>query len=667
MARKVRGKKEGENVAQRFGNTSNMDQESVKNVAELINSEILDIISFEAEAGAFDNSGQRPALQAIQERRQASQGEALTRTIQSSSPVLPVAVLQPEAAVILNIEDQSVGQRNDIEEESQTSTPSLDRPATATTVVTSSPIGDPAQQATINPSPTSTSSSHSTEFSSSSDPSDHSHQHHQQDQASRTSIPFTTTALVTMSESSSRTTPTQASFDASNARTSGPPAAPSRPRWQDIKWTYTTHTFADIELSRKGIWLFEKPLMFTTDPSNNGLARLQVVPELLVAVSSDWQDRPEPCLEFCGTALTMYSHHAYWTGDDRSVLYNFGGVVPDYASEVLLSEYQVIEAIGSHVWRHDRDMLPCRGPRCNKMLADGSTATLICLGCGPKSIIRFCSLECHYASLPDHAVECWSPQLLINKIIDHNTTPGRFSHFTPAIRDRHGYRAYHNYRQRVAAQYAGNVYTLFNPATEEPTALYWDQRFASNRGPEVPYPGYAAGMESRIERCLNIALFDHENTAVVEHLYRLIQLCLRVKNSWTPALATILSRQFLLEFNWDANTSLRVRANEPFCECEWLGGAVQQHQSTCSSRYRGQGELIQGQRSVKALVESMENKHWILRAWRTQHWIGTTWTNRVMGMGFPGAVMEDGWMPKVGKGWLGFSAEEDDVCGNWYR
>ncbi|KAI4221228.1 MAG: hypothetical protein L6R40_008644 [Gallowayella cf. fulva] len=459
---------------------------------------------------------------------------------------------------------------------------------------------------------------------------------------------------------SSSKTPTQASFDAASAQAPARPAMKPRCSWQNIKWAYRTHTPADVELQGKGIWLFEKPNTWTSNPSSNGLASLQLQPDCQIIISADFEDRSEPSLDWNGTALVIHPHLPPWTHDERS-FNNFAGLLPDFQSDLPLAEYQTIEALGSYVWRHDRDQLPCSGPNCKKMLSDLRPTTLVCLGCGPKSTIRFCSPECHIASLPTHAVECWSPHLLINKLIDHNTYPPRFSRLAPALRDRQGYRTYQNYRQRVAAQYAGGRYSMFNPATEEATVLIWDQRFTANRGQERPFPGYAAEMEARIERCLNVALFDHANTPVVEHLYRLLQLCLRVKNAWNPALAAVLSRQFRFEFEWDAGASLRVRADEPFCECEWAGGAVQAHQGSCSSRYRGQGELILGQRSVRDVVEAMERRYWILRAWQHQHPTVTAWTRRVMGSGFPGTVVEEGWMPKLGRGWVGFNGEEDDV------
>ncbi|KAI4104291.1 MAG: hypothetical protein LQ339_003910 [Xanthoria mediterranea] len=700
-----------------------MDRETAKRLAELINTEQLDLISFEATAGEPDKSGKRPTLQAIQERRQAEQDQArknLEKELAQTNPdhsqaMLPatqmgminpppgsyqgqlVETIQPAENVTSDIADQDLVQScrsrlpvdpgDDLHIDTRSPTPIDTKPTAATTSPPSCPIMDAGQEPEPDTSAPSSESFHPLEVSeeqitlnassptvespSSAEesiisPGDqtsqvHGHQHGQSLQSQ--SSPRTPHAShKTIQGSSSPITPTQASFNASFAPAPVRPPMNHMGLWQNLKWAYLTHTRADIELQCKGIWLFEKPLACQTKESSSDLGGLQLQPSCPVVISCDLEDRSEqPYLEHNDTALTMYTHLPPWTNDPRSIE-NFAGLVPDFQSEVPLTEYQTLEALGSHVWRHDRELLPCRGPACKKMLSDMATTTLICLGCGPKSIVRFCSVRCHLASLPQHVLECWHPHLLIHKLIDENSAPPRFSHLAPSLRDRHGYRTYQNYRQRVAAQYAVGRYSLFNPATEEATVLIWDKRFDSrDRHRELPYAGYATEMESRVERCLNVALFDHTNTPVIEHLYRLLQLCLQGKDAWNSALATVLARQFRLEFEYDAQTSLRVQARASFCECEWEGGAVQLHEATCSSRYRGQGEVILGQRSVRDVVEAMENRYWILRAWRRQLRTEDAWNRRVMGAGFPGAVVEEGWTPKLGKGWVGYNGEDDDV------
>ncbi|KAL8997043.1 MAG: hypothetical protein Q9169_003584 [Polycauliona sp. 2 TL-2023] len=706
----AKAESEGEMVNQRFQNGSGMDRATAKRLAELINTEKMDLVTFEFTIRKPDDKGKLPTLKDIRKHRRSDQAKARdsvkimlaqgdVNTSQAPSQAAPTKTIQPDPISISETSNivwvvqpsgmvRPVEPRDDPDTDTRTPTP-VDITCTADpTLIKPSPIvvAGPVTEAGISPGsneklhplvrqneevlavPSSVpveSSQAVREFAPSDSDQISSVQNGPQDDVSQPQ-PFTTIAQMsemTIPDSSSPTTPTQASFDLSSASAPLQPAMNQRKLWQSIKWAYMTHTRADIELQSKGIWLFEKPTTCTPKKINDDISSLHLQTACPIAISSDFEDRSEPYLEYNDSALTMYTHHPPWANDPRSNE-NFAGIVPDFQSEVPLAEYQSVEALGSYVWRHDRDMLPCRGPNCKKMLSDMSTSTLICLGCGPKSIVRFCSVQCHLASLPKHVLECRNPRLLINKLIDENSAPPRFSHLAPSIRDRHGYRTYQNYRQRVAAQYAGGRYSMFNPATEEATILIWDKKFMRHHHhghPELPYPGYATEMESRVERCLNIALFDHTNTPVIEHLYRLLQLCLQVKQAWNPALAAVLTRQFSLEFAFDASASLRIRANEPFCECEWEGGAVRLHAETCERRFRAQGEVMQGQRSVRDVVEGLENRHWVLRAWRRQFGVEKGWSRRVMGVGFPGVVVEEGWMPKLGRGWIGFNGEEDDV------
>ncbi|KAL8799744.1 MAG: hypothetical protein Q9200_007458, partial [Gallowayella weberi] len=673
----ARARSEAKRVKRLFQNASRMDAETAKRLAELINTGEMDLITFEAEAGAPDDTGKRPTLQAVRQRRQAKEIEARedskiqlaqenvkasqaeagaapeepTETPLGNSPEQPSG--SDDQGIVQVIKEEIVEKGENTPNNTSSSSPGRFTPPTATTGSKTGAVDNSAQEAAVDTSglPRSTSiPMNGPELESAvdilapsvtrSNPNGHLEQQPVADNppllgeslnASKDLIssyteptsrvenesriiespqpqqptPSILPRRIDVENTSSSMTPAQDSYYSAHASATTP--RPPRPRslWQNIKWAYMTHTPADIELQKHGIWLYEKPLTWTSDPNKSEIISLQRQPDCCVVISSDFEDHSEPFLELTETTLTIHTHLPPWTDDDRS-FNNFAGLLPDFQSDVPLAEYQTIEALGSYVWRHDRDLLPCRGPNCSKMLSDTRPTTLICLGCGPKSTVRFCSVQCHLASLPTHAVECWSSQLLINKLIDHNTTPGRFSHQAPALRDRHGYRTYENYRQRVAAQYSGGRYSMFNPATEEATVLIWDERFSANHGRELPYPGYATEMEACIERCLNIALFDHTNTPVVEHLYRLLQLCLRVKDAWNPALAAVLTRQFSREFDWDANSSARVRANEPFCECEWSGGAVRLHQETCSSRWRGQGEVIQSQWGVEHVVQAME-------------------------------------------------------------
>ncbi|KAI4113188.1 MAG: hypothetical protein LQ338_008222, partial [Usnochroma carphineum] len=432
--------------------------------------------------------------------------------------------------------------------------------------------------------------------------------------------------------------------------------------WNNLKWAYRTHTIADIELQQQGIWLFERPTTFHEHRRLYPMADMALPSHSQVIVAPSSQAQHTSGFLADGQTLVLLPHASSWHPDMRSTGYN-DAVVPDSVFTTRLTEYQATEALGYEVWRHDRKHLPCANPVCQMVLSDHGKFTRICLSCGPKSTIRYCSEMCQAADLYRHSQDCGLHRYLIRTTIDDGTAPPRFSHIFPAIRNRHGVRTSVIQRQRLYAQITDGRYTLFDPTNGQPTILVWDYRYIGRQ--EFPYRGYGAEMEARIERCLNIALFDHTQTMAIEYLFRLLQQCLRIKGA-SQTVARTLSFQFAQEFNFHAVASWRVAAGLSICECEWSRDDVVPHQHTasCKLRYRGQGEMIRGrQRSLKKLVEAMEARYWILRAWRKQHPTETDWQRRVLGHGFPGCVLPAGWVPRLGKGWVGYWGPEDDICG----
>lgn len=100
--------------------------------------------------------------------------------------------------------------------------------------------------------------------------------------------------------------------------------------------------------------------------------------------------------------------------------------------------------------------------------------------------------------------------------------------------------------------------------------------------------------------------------------------------------------------------------NGGYCECEWYGKLFppSEHAFTCSAR-RYEDWSRQG---IKGLVETLEKKHWILRAWHQQHPTLRDWSSRAFGSG----CKESGWVDetcKLGPGWTGWAGAEDDICG----
>ena len=79
---------------------------------------------------------------------------------------------------------------------------------------------------------------------------------------------------------------------------------------------------------------------------------------------------------------------------------------PDYLPPTKLRQRQAIQLCGFEIWRHDRNTFRCMLRSCRKLIMDFETATHICDGCGPKTEIRYCSLQHLLEDIPEHWEEC---------------------------------------------------------------------------------------------------------------------------------------------------------------------------------------------------------------------------------------------------------------------
>lgn len=390
-------------------------------------------------------------------------------------------------------------------------------------------------------------------------------------------------------------------------------------QWSSIKWAYKTNTPIDVGLAWQGAWLYNRP----SSLAKWGQAAAPNLPHgILIILLPGITRAATPSVWTDGSVLLLEGHNRALREDSRSIQH-FAGLCPDFQTVPRLPGYQAIELLGRNIWRHDREFLPCSSPTCQKPLSDMSRSTLICHGCGLKSTVRWCSLDCKLRNLGSHGQVCGDPQSLILAIVDSGTAPARLSSIPPGIRDKHGLHTVEIYRQKVHAQLSTGRYTVFDPQSHEATVLIWQPRYSSLlAGKEVPCCGYALEMEARIERCLNVTLFDHHQTTVIEHLFRLLQHILHLKDSYTPALYHILAEQFRLEFAYDVGKSFHIaRHYQGMCECEWTGAARQErHHPGCSHGGKVPdgvaGELFRTRMGVKDVVEGVEKNHWILRAWR---------------------------------------------------
>lgn len=410
-----------------------------------------------------------------------------------------------------------------------------------------------------------------------------------------------------------------------------------------LKWAYFTHTIADEALLASGVWLFEKPVTyFEYQPYHyvrRGMGLIQAPIAVATYEEDDVHETHEPGIDVDNIGVWINTHEEPWR-DVRSKPTH-----PDFQPTSKLLEYQACESLGIAVWRHDRNLLNCRLPGCKAKIADHNPSTTICLGCGPKTITRYCSEAHQIADLGEHWKECGQPEFLMKRVIDATTSPARFGRLWPAIRDCSGSSSYERSRQATYAAMQRGRYTLFDPETEAPTALIWPTEDEQ-----------AAVMEDRVERLLNYALFDHKHGRITGLLYRMIRQCLIQKNFWAIGPIHAVKTQFAAEFGCDVSKV----AEQPLCECEWVGACLprDRHVAGCKRLYLAYSAEYQAT-GIQGFLEMMEGRYWGLRAWRQRHPTVHDWEARVSGWGFAGGV--DGAAPFLGPGWTGWGSPADDL------
>ena len=404
--------------------------------------------------------------------------------------------------------------------------------------------------------------------------------------------------------------------------------ADARPSFQNIRWAYATHTEADVQLRKHNVFLFEKlpiaegaPLSFP-EPYH----QLSEPPPILVSHAEPVNEGPS----------VYFTGDPSWPGD--TVMTILPGIQlrpdarahpghPDFMNERRLREYQAVEiATGQPVWRHDREYLDCRHPKCKKKVVDYNLDTVLCLGCGPKTYTRYCSIAHMMDDLNAHWKECGTDELIIKRVIDHNTMPRHFWRYCPAIPNRHGYYSMHRYRQRAFAMMTAGQYTLMNyTTTKKPVVLTWPTKDPNH-----------VEMSSRVERVLNILLFDHKQEILLSYLFRLVWHILEQHKADSEEALASIAVQFAVEFEcrFDNDYQLTTRKEHwhirrenylrPLCETDWDGNTSHHVPSSPCVKYFDHykcGEIAHAAtgKGIKSLVEAYEAEYWVLRAWRQRH------------------------------------------------
>ena len=415
-----------------------------------------------------------------------------------------------------------------------------------------------------------------------------------------------------------------------------------------LLWAYTLNTEVDENLDDAGIWLWRKP---STHFCPQHLLRTErsSYPVLApVVVSHERMESDEPIVEFDGVTVRIVPHEQCWE-DVRSQESH-----PDFLVPWKLAEYQACEVVGYQIWRHDRDLQICRKHGCDVMVSDHHDSAIVCLGCGPKSIIRYCSLQHQLDDIGEHWKECGTPRVSLERIIDHTTAPSKFAQMYPAIKQRHGSKNATLCRQMLYSTLTYGHYTLFDRSTTRFETLYWPKQD----------PKWLE-MDRRIERLLNIAFFDSWNHNVLGYLYHVLRELLRSRGEWSESMERSLTLQFESEFSdYEVNTNWR-NGDDGACQCEWSGKTWPRwnHLSSCwvYSPAADDGGPVRREEGIEAIVRRYEAKFWILRAWQKHHPTQDNWRLRAAGYDFPDTRVDEGCY-KLGPGWTGWGGEEDNIC-----
>ena len=422
------------------------------------------------------------------------------------------------------------------------------------------------------------------------------------------------------------------------------------PGARGLLWAYATDTTVDEALINAGVYLWSKPnTYFRAQPlqRTGGFGRTALAP---VIVSHKRTGHDEPVIHFDGYTVLIVPHEQCWE-DIRSDVSH-----PDFLVPWKLAEYQACEAAGYRIWRHDRDLLRCRKLSCGAAVSDFHRSSVICFGCGPKSVVRYCSLQHQLDDIEEHWRDCGAWKWVLKRVIDHTTAPSKFARMSPAIKQRHGSRTAALHRQRLFSALTYGHYTLFDPASNGFEILYWPKQDPKWRE-----------MDGRIERLLNIVFLDSWNHVVLGYLYRMLRELLRSQDQWFESTEQLLKQQLESEFS-DYEVNTYWKNGEAPCQCEWSGKILPRwdHVSTCRwyEPIADDSGPAWRPKYLEATVEEYEARFWILRAWRQQHPTQDNWRLRAAGYGFPHTVPNEECY-RLGAGWTGWGGEKDNICGQW--
>lgn len=406
-----------------------------------------------------------------------------------------------------------------------------------------------------------------------------------------------------------------------------------------LLWAYATNTKVDDSLEDAGIWLWRKPKThFRSKPlfHIDRFGRSVLAP---VVVSHNRVGNHEPIVEFDGSIVHVVPCEQSWE-DVRSHECH-----PDFLTAWKLAEYQASEAAGYQVWRYDKNLLQCRKPGCEAMISDYDHSAIVCLGCGPKSSVRYCCLKHQMDDIEGHWKECGSWIFRLAGVIDYTSAPSKFARLCPAIKQEHGSRTGALYRQILFCTLSCGHYTLFDPTSGHRETLSWPKQDPKWRK-----------MDQCIERLLNIVFLDSWNLNILGYIYRVLRQLLRSQGQWSERTEQSLKLQMEAEFSgYKVNT--KWHNDDDPCQCEWSGRILPRHDhlSTCREYAPTASDYgpVRRPKYMQEIVEDYEAKSWLLRAWQQQHPEQNNWRSRAAGHGFPDVGFV-GDIHESASGWIGW-------------
>ncbi|KAI9848994.1 MAG: hypothetical protein M1837_005885 [Sclerophora amabilis] len=269
---------------------------------------------------------------------------------------------------------------------------------------------------------------------------------------------------------------------------------------------------------------------------------------------------------------------------------------------------------------------------CEKICEDTDESTLLCLGCGPFSPVRYCSEKHRLFDQHDHWQICG--QIPFTDYVDIETLDTHYRYKHPAIQNIHEFASLENHRQRHFSMYNHDDcdYVIFDDWTRTQRAGF------EVRGGVIPSHEifFMKGdpVKDIFNRVLNVCFLDHALTRPLDLLYRLIRSELRRKGKWDSNVENELCHQFWLEFQLDPR-------------------------SVCASADLNLKDEWNGSGGLEATISTYERNYPIVRMWRREHPAAGAaqdpWA-RYKGAGFADANMggRDG---HCGLGWEGCPPE----------